>query len=235
MARILKLENLLECKVKRRVNRFTVEVEVNGKTAGAHLTNTGRLSEYLVRGKRGLCALIDSPRLKYRLIAVEDQFAYAVVDTLTQQRVFEQLLAQGMIPWLSKCELFKRNFRVRGEVIDYLVKCPGISRLVELKSSVLRVQGIYASYPDCPTERGRRQINVLADVAAEYKPAVVFVAALPGVVGFKPYCSGDPFIFDVMKKATEKGVLFKAFNIYMVDETGWIVLERPDLPVVLEC
>lgn len=235
MENILKLENLLECRIEKRVNRFKVEVEVNGEIVGAHLTNTGRLLEYLVRGKHALCMLIDSPRLKHRLVAVEDHNAYAVVDTVTQQKVFEELLARGMIPWLSECIVFKRNYRIQGQVIDYLVECPGGPRLVELKSSVLRTNDNYASYPDCPTERGRRQINVLAEVADEYKPVVVFIAALPGVAGFKPYCRGDPLILNAMRRAAEKGVAFKALNIYMVDETGWIVLNNPDLPVVLEC
>jgi sugar fermentation stimulation protein A len=233
--RVLRLEGLVKASLKGRVNRFTVEVEIDGSPVRAHLTNTGRLEEYLVNGREVLCARINGPRLKYRLIAVKDGDAYAVVDTITQQKVFESLLMENAVPWLRDCRMVKRNFRIGGEVIDYLVKCNGSQRLVELKSSVLRTMDNYASYPDCPTDRGVRQIEVLARYVGEYKPIVVFMAALPGVKGFKPYCKGDPRILEAMRDASAKGVVFKSINIYMVDESGWIVLENPDIPLMFEC
>jgi hypothetical protein len=61
------------------------------------------------------------------------------------------------------------------------------------------------------------------------------MAALPGVKGFKPYCKGDPRILEAMRDASAKGVVFKSINIYMVDESGWIVLENPDIPLIFEC
>jgi len=38
-----------------------------------------------------------------------------------------------------------------------------------------------------------------------------------------------------MRDASAKGVVFKSINIYMVDESGWIVLENPDIPLMFEC
>jgi len=225
----------VKARLRRRVNRFTVEVEVDGSPVKAHLTNTGRLEEYLVDGRKALCARINGPLLKYRLIAVEDVGGYAVVDTITQQRVFELLVQLNAIPWLRDCFIVKRNYRVEGEVIDYLVECRGLQRLVELKSSVLRTLDNYASYPDCPTDRGVRQIETLARLAEKHRPLVVFIAALPHVKGFKPFCKGDPRILDAMRNASMKGVVFKSINAYMIDDSGWIVLENPDIPLLLEC
>ncbi|MGB9826957.1 DNA/RNA nuclease SfsA [Thermosphaera chiliense] len=233
--RVLKLEGLVKAWLRKRVNRFTVEVEVDGSPVKAHLTNTGRLQEYLVNGRKSLLARIKGPRLSYRLIAVEDGDGYAVVDTISQQRVFESLVRDNSIPWLKDCFIVKRNYRIEGEVIDYLIECHGLQRLVELKSSVLRTVDNYASYPDCPTDRGVRQIETLARFAEKYKPLVVFIAALPRVKGFKPFCRGDPRILEAVMNASMKGVVFKSINTYMVDESGWIVLENPDLPVLLEC
>jgi len=207
---------------------------VGGEVSLAHLTNTGRLSEYLVNGREGFCSVISGSRLNYRLVAVRDIGGYAILDTLTQCKVFEYLLSKGLIPWLSGCSLRKRNFRLVSEVIDYVIECVDGMRLVELKSAVLRVGDDYASYPDCPTIRGRKQIKVLADYSSVFKPYVVFMASLPNVKGFKPYCLGDPDMFYVMKYASEKGVVFKAINSYL-DEEGWVVLGSTDIPVRLEC
>lgn len=225
---------MTECKLIERLNRFTVQVVIGGETRLAHLTNTGRLREYLVYGREGLCGVIGGPKLRHRLVAVKDIGGYAILDTLTQSKIFEYLLERRLIPWLSGCILRKRNFRLASEVIDYALECFDGLRLVELKSAVLRVSGDYASYPDCPTARGRRQIEVLADYSSVFKPYVVFVASLSDVIGFKPYCPGDPEMINVMKYASERGVAFKAINTYL-DPERWVVLASTDLQVRLEC
>ena len=46
--RVFKVEEAVECKVLRRLNRFVVEVIADGKRLRAHINNTGRLSEFLV-------------------------------------------------------------------------------------------------------------------------------------------------------------------------------------------
>ncbi len=233
MLKLLKLDGLVECRVVGRVGRFVVTVEVGGMSALAHLTNTGRLAEYLVPGRRGLCTTIGGPRLRYRLVAVEDVGGYAIVDTLTQSRVFEHLVSGGLLPWLSPaCRVSRRNFRLGSEVVDYALECPEGPRLVELKSAVLRI-GRYASYPDCPTARGRRQVRALADSARVYRPLVVFTASLPGVSAFKPNRSGDPEMPGVLKHALERGVELRAVSFYLADD-GWVVLENADLPVELD-
>ncbi|MEM0360914.1 MAG: DNA/RNA nuclease SfsA [Sulfolobales archaeon] len=231
--RILRLNDLVRCELVGRLNRFTVQVVVDGKVCPAHLTNTGRLEGYIVRGRSGLCANIGGPKLKYRLIAVEDVKGYAILDTIAQGKVFEQLVTYKLIPWLAKCSLRGRNFRLANEIIDYVLDCGGELRLAELKSSVLRVNN-YASYPDCPTARGRRQIKALADHANEFKSYLIFVASVPEVLGFKPNCAGDPKILEVMKYASERGVIFKAISLYL-DEEYWITLTNNDLPIELKC
>ncbi len=232
--KLFRVEDLVECMLIRRLNRFTVEVLINGEVRSAHLTNTGRLNDYIVEGRRGLCAVVGGPKLNYRLMAVEDEGGYAVLDTITQSKVFEYMLGHDLIAWLDSCVLRKRNFRLGGEVIDYLLDCVDGDVLVELKSAVLRVEGVYASYPDCVSVRARKQIKVLASHANEFKPYVVFMASLPNVVGFKPYCAGDPEILELMRYASRSGVVFKAINAYL-DEDFWLVLANSDLPVRFEC
>lgn len=234
MLKLFRLGDLVECRVVSRVNRFVVAVNVRGEHDLAHLTNTGRLLDYLVPGRRGLCAPIGGPRLRYRLVAVEDAGGYAIVDTITQSRVFEHLLSRGLLTWLSPgCGVYRRNFRLGGEVIDYILRCPEGLRLAELKSAVLRIGGSYASYPDCPTARGRRQIRTLADLAQGYRPLVVFIASLPNVSSFRPNRAGDPEIPEVLEYALERGVELRAVSFYLAGD-GWVVLASTDLPVELD-
>lgn len=50
---LITLENVKECVIHRRINRFVVEIEVNGETTKAYINNTGRLPEYIKTGKKG--------------------------------------------------------------------------------------------------------------------------------------------------------------------------------------
>ncbi len=50
MKMLLKLQNIIECIVIKRVNRFIVSVVFNGKEVEAYINNTGRLTDYIVKG-----------------------------------------------------------------------------------------------------------------------------------------------------------------------------------------
>lgn len=225
---------LYPCVFLRRINRFVVEVKIGKRVEKAHLTNTGKLLDYLVPEKTGLCYMINSPRLKYRLLAIEDRGKYAIIDTLIQQKIFEKLLESNLLPWIQRIIAYKRNPRIGGEVFDYMVTTPKGVRVVELKSSVLRTQEIYASYPDTRTDRGVKQIRVLAEVAEHFSPILVFAAFIPEVSGFKPYCRGDPRIMETLMYARAKGVEMRCISGY-INGKNRIVVSSVDLPVLLEC
>lgn len=232
----LSLEHALHpCVFLRRLNRFVVEIEVGGRVEKAHLTNTGRLLDYLVPGRTGLCYEINSPKLKYRLLALEDRGGYAVIDTLTHQKVFEKLLVLNQLPWIPGYINYRRNPRIEGEVFDYMVITTRGTRIVELKSSVLRVQEMFASYPDTRTDRGVRQIYALAEKSSVLNPIVVFAAFIPDVSGFKPYCRGDPRIMDALRHAKASGVDLRCISGYIDKERNQFVISSVDLPVYLEC
>lgn len=231
--KLFRLDSLVKCSIVSRLNRFAVMVNLCDELSLAHLTNTGRLVDYIAPGKECLCIIVGGPKLKYRLVAVKDVGGYAIVDTITQSKVFEYLLNNNYIPWLPPSCRIKRNFKLGSEIIDYALRCDGDIRLVELKSAVLRVEGSYASYPDCPTVRGRRQINILANHAQSYKPIVVFMASLPNISAFKPYRTGDPEILNVLKYASERGVEFKAISFYLTYD-WWVILVNADLPVEID-
>ena len=48
----MSISGYVECGIRRRLNRFVVEVYLSGRTEHAHINNTGRLLELLVEGKK---------------------------------------------------------------------------------------------------------------------------------------------------------------------------------------
>lgn len=181
----------IECKIVKRIDRFVVEVEIDGKIEKAHINNTGRLKEYMVNDRKAYCVRIKPRKTGYRIFAVKDGKDAALIDTQLQMRAFEKCLELKAIPWLD-CMNFKRNQRVNGSAIDYLLFCPEPIYL-EVKSAAMRI-GDTAMCPDCPTQRGRRHVMELVKVCGKYTTYILFIAAVPEVKAFRPNREADPVV-----------------------------------------
>ncbi|MEM2372419.1 MAG: DNA/RNA nuclease SfsA [Thermofilaceae archaeon] len=229
---LIELPEPIKCKILERRNRFVVEVLVKEEHALAHITNTGRLTDYLIHGRIGYCLPKYEGVTKFKLIAVEDRGKAALIDTGFQMQAFEKALNRKLIPWAA-CRIITRAPKLSSSRLDYLLKCGSYRMFVEVKSAVLR-DGFYAMYPDCPTMRGRRHLSEISEyVKKGGKALIVFIAALPDVKAFKPYEKGDPEIPLLLAKAAEAGVTVKAVSMHYEPSTSCIFLDNPDLPVYI--
>ncbi|MEM3912341.1 MAG: DNA/RNA nuclease SfsA [Desulfurococcaceae archaeon] len=227
---------LHECIIIERTSLFTVKVLVNSEHYTAYINNTGRLKGVLEKGKRGYCIENRNGKLKYRIIGVESGDYASLIDTRLQEQAFLIAQRNRLLNWLKDCRLFKRNYKLSSETIDFAYLCGDQLVLVELKSAVMNLPGNYAGYPDAPTPRGRRQIRELGKyVERGGVGIVVFVAGIPRSKGFKLYCNEDKLIGRTMQEARSKGVLFKAMGVYLDPFKEAILLHSPDLPVDLDC
>ncbi|MCE4620566.1 MAG: DNA/RNA nuclease SfsA [Desulfurococcales archaeon] len=218
-----------DCVFLERLNRFVAKILVEGRVDLAHITNTGRLEELLVRGRRCKIAEINGKRLRYRLVALEDKGGYAVIDTRTQSRAFEEAVERGLLCFFHDCRIAGREPRVGEGRLDYVLECNSGRVLVETKSAVLRGPSGEAMYPDCPTKRGVRHVRELVRLMGSgVRVAIVFIAAFPGARCFKPFREGDPQLYEVLTNALSMGLEVRALGIYM-DDSGDIYLEKPCL------
>ncbi len=234
MAVLIELKNVAECLVRRRINRFTVMVQVGDENIPAYINNTGRLHEYLDAGRRGFCIPKSRGKLRLRLIAVEDKEGAALIDTRMQMRGFEEAVARKLIPWMKGCRIAARNPRTGSSVLDYLARCGETNVWIEVKSAAMRGERGYAMYPDCPSLRGRRHISELIALASKgERTMIVFIAAIPGARGFTPYVHGDPIIARLLARAVKAGVEARALSMYFEPRFSAIVLDNPSLPVRL--
>jgi sugar fermentation stimulation protein A len=231
---VIPVDNVTECWIIKRLNRFVVHVEIAGKQHSMHINNTGRLEELLVKGRKAFCFLTESTvKTDGRLFAVEERGKGALIDTQLQMKAFERMVEKGQIPWLKDCSVQKRNPRSGSSVLDYLLKCDDKTILLEVKSAALR-KGKFASYPDCPTTRGQRHVQELTEYSKKGGSAViVFMAALPGISAFKPYKKGDPLLCEYLRDAHTQGLQVKAIGLFFDPGDCFIHLSDPNLPVVL--
>ncbi|MEM3462736.1 MAG: DNA/RNA nuclease SfsA [Candidatus Bathyarchaeia archaeon] len=234
---LIRIGPVERCEISRRVNRFVVEVIAGGRRLRALSTNTGRLEDLLVAGRGAICKPKWGGRTDCTLIAVEVHGrGLAIVDARVQALAFERAIEKGLIGWLWGCSIAKRGPRLGNSVLDYLLDCDGRGALLELKSAVLLHEGDKAGYPDCPTPRGRRQIEELMRYARNGGRGIVaFVAALSNVKAFKPYERGDPEMVRLLKEARCAGVEARALGMEgeLVDGELRISLTNDDLPVLI--
>jgi sugar fermentation stimulation protein A len=183
---LLKIENYEKGIIIERLNRFVVKAKVKNKNILAHLNNTGRLEDFLKRGKIGLFLPInvhctdpvaDTSRrygagltqtawrkLKFRLSMIkESKNIYSIIDTQLQMKCFEIALEKGYISWLKGAKILKRNFKINHSLIDYLIQHKNKKYLLEIKSAVMKYKN-FAMYPDCPSIRGQKHIKELIDI-----------------------------------------------------------------------
>ncbi len=231
-----KIDDPIPCRIVRKLNRFVVIVEIDGKEERAWINNTGRLSEFMVEGMRAYCHPHGGKSTGYRLFAIAEQDGMgALIDTQYQMRSYESAVNRSLIPWLDGWEIKAKEPKLGNGKTDYLLQNDdGVTALLEVKSAVLRV-GDLASYPDCPTERGQRHIRELTEHEKKGgKAFICFAAGLPNVRGFIPYDEGDPQISILLRKAKKFGVEIRAFSLHYDPKAKGVVLDEPDLPVILE-
>lgn len=233
---LFKVDKAVDCEIVERLTRFTILAEIQGSKEVIYTNNTGRLRDYLVRGKRGLCTENKHGKLRYRLLGVYDGEYVTLIDTALQEMSFLRAQELGLIPWLEECVLYKRNYRINSILVDFAFKCGDGLVPVEVKSAVLRLDNGSAGYPDAPTARGRAQILKLSHyVAGGGRAFVVFIAAIPRARKFKLYCDEDKQIKHAVDTALRSGVVFKAVNFFIDPKERAVVLGDPDLPVDLSC
>ncbi|WP_258084010.1 DNA/RNA nuclease SfsA [Thermococcus thermotolerans] len=232
---LLRLETV-PCTFLKRLNRFVALVEVEGEERKALVTNTGRLEEFMVPGRKAFCTPKSGGKTDFVLVAFEDlNKRGAVIDTRTQAKAFERAVELGLVPWLRDCRIKRREVTVGKSRLDYLFECPGGEIYAEMKSAVLRGgnKGEYAMYPDCPSVRGRRHIMELIELSKAGKRAMIFfIGAMPGVEKFMPYERGDPEIARLLREAKKAGVKIHALSLSLLPD-GRVVLDRPSLEIEL--
>ncbi len=230
---LLRVENVVECRVVERLNRFVVLVERNGLEK-AHINNTGSLRGVLVEGRRGYCIPRRGGKTRYRLIAIEcpGYREAALIDTWLQMRGFEISVENNYLPWLRGCRVAKRNPRTGSSLLDYLLECNGQEVYAEIKSATLRLLGDKASYPEPASPRGRRHVEELTRLALRGARALlVFIAGIPGAKGFRINEEADPLLPELLENAVRAGVMVKALSMTYNSGNNAVILADPDLAI----
>ena len=232
---------LLTATFVRRPNRFVVVCDLGGKEVKAHLPNPGRLWELLLPGSRMTLArrvTVSPGGLAYSAVAVQRDGQPVLLHTQMSNRVVRHLLETGRVPGLKTAEIVKAEAPVGHSRFDFHLRQNGQDMLCEVKSCTLFGR-TFAMFPDAVTERGRRHLLELADLAGlGYTCVVIYLIHWSGARYFLPDFHTDPEFSLAFRNVRDK-VRFCPLavgwspELHLRDmvrevEIPWEVLERED-------
>ncbi len=229
MAKI-KYENIRKGIFVSRPNRFIANVLVDGKNEIAHVKNTGRCRELLIKGANVYLEHNENAnrKTKWSLIGVEKGKRLVNIDSQAPNKVvYEWLKGGGFFKGIKE---IKPEFKYGESRIDFFLETDTEKAFIEVKGVTLEENDV-AMFPDAPTERGVRHIFELCKSLDEgYKAYILFVIQMEGIRYFTPNVKTHKAFADALIYAKEKGVEIFAISCQVGED--WMKISD-DVPVVL--
>ncbi len=199
-------------KFLKRLNRFLGAVEVDGKESLCFIPNPGRLQELLKNGSEVYLKEVGGQKRKttFDLVAVMSGDVFVSVDSRLPSKLFAEAIDKGVLEEFRGCSFTR--FEPGFEDVRFDVELSCQSRcLVETKSCTLVVDGV-ALFPDAPTVRGKRHMEMLAEAKKRgLRSAVVIVIQRDDARVFRPNEETDPDFSMALKRAVREGVEVYAY------------------------
>ena len=228
----MKYKQIIQGKLKKRVNRFIAEVFIDGTVEQVHVKNTGRLKELLIPDVEVLLEVSDNPnrKTKYSLIAVSKKGNWVNIDSQAPNEVAFEALKEGKLVEIGSVKTLKKEVTFGDSRFDLYYEQGEQKGFMEVKGVTLEKNGI-ATFPDAPTARGTKHVLELNKaVQAGYKGAILFVVQLKGCQAFTSNKEMDPTFADALIEASRNGVQILCYDAIVRENE--LVLDEP-IPVVL--
>lgn len=223
-------DNIYECVFVKRLNRFVATVVLDGVEIDVHVKNTGRCKELLIPGSKGYALKSDNFKRKYQydLISIYKGDDLVNFDSQVPNAVVADFIMSGKL--FSNVSLVKREVKFNNSRFDVYVE--RMTEAGELEKIFVEVKGVtlyderVASFPDAPTERGRKHLEELvAAKDAGYKSYVFFLVQVDSVNEFRPNAEIDPKFAQALKDAVASGVEVVCYN--SIVSPADITINRP--------
>jgi sugar fermentation stimulation protein A len=188
---------LSEAVVRRRVNRFLVELQ-DGRPC--HLHDPGRLQDLIYPGARVLVRPTRGARTSCSVTAswAGEAAGWVLIDSRFHSDVAARFLPPGA----------EREVRVGRSRLDFRLG----DVYVEVKGCTLARGGV-ALFPDAPTERGARHVRELEELASSGHGAMLMVLDMRSdATCFSPNWETDPKFAGALLEALRKGVALRVLK-----------------------
>ena len=225
-------------RLQRRYKRFFADVVLDdGREVTAHCPNTGRMTSCLQPGCHVQVSHSDNPRrkLQWTLERTDVGGGWIGVHTGRVNQVIAEAVTSGAIPTLAGYQQVTPEVAVAHDGqrarIDLVLSGAGQQEAwVEVKNATL-LQGSEVCFPDAPTARGLKHLDVLATQLEQGRRAVlVFAINRPEGCCFVPADEVDPQYGKRLRQVVALGVEVVAPQLVHQSQS---IEVSGELPVVL--
>lgn len=197
----------VEAELAARPNQLVVEARLGQRMVRAHLDERGRWFDLLTPGAR----LVLAPReeighkTSYQVVGVYHQGELIPLDSQLAHRLVAAALTAGALPQFARYTKVQREAMIGEHRFDFRLSEGLNTCIVEVKS-VSKVEDGLARFPDTPTERGRQQMLILAQMARNgQRCAIVFIIQRQAARALVPN-DDDPECGKALRAALAAGV-----------------------------
>jgi len=214
---------LISGKLIKRYKRFLADVKLeDGTEVTAHCPNSGRMTQCQGEDWHVLLSPANNPKrkLKYTWELVHNGKCWICVNTQRANEVAYEAVSENKISELNGYEKIDRERKYgKNSRIDILLSNPGELCYVEVKSVTLTHNSKF-SFPDAPTERGRKHLDELMEMKKQgHRAVMLFVVMRSDGKGFEAAAHIDPKYADKLDLAQKAGVEVLVYGT-TICETG---------------
>jgi sugar fermentation stimulation protein A len=208
----VQFDSLQEATLLRHYKRFLADVELpDGDIITVHCPNTGAMTGCADPGSKVWLSVSASKTRKYPHTweLVETAEGIACIHSARANKVVQEAFAAGQIPGFDAYPEIRTEVKYgRGSRVDLLLEGDAGKVFVEVKSVTLCRPTGCGLFPDAVSERGRKHLQELAQVAQEENTrAVMFFCALHnGVESVSVAGDIDPQYRSAMVEAQAAGM-----------------------------
>lgn len=197
-----------------RENRFVVKAKIENKIFDCYLPNPGRLFELLIPFETELILVKNdsSSKIPFTVLACIKKGRFVLLHTHVTNYVVKSLIEEQKLNFFKGFTVISQEVKIEGSRFDFLLENNRERLLLEIKTCTLFGDRV-AMFPDAITERGRRHLIELSELAKRgFKTSVLFVVMNHDVRFFLPAYHID-FAFAKSFIDVEKLVEFKAITL----------------------
>ncbi len=166
-------------------------------------------------------------RTDYDLVLMDAAGVLVGVDSRLPNQLILEALLDSKLPLFEGYTQIAREPRLPGSRVDFLLVKSPERCLIEVKSVALVIAG-EAFFPDAPTPRGTKHLELLREAArGGRRAAVLFVIQREDAVSFSPHGSLDPVFALILQQAVGEGVEAHAYNCKVTLEEINLAAEIP--------
>lgn len=205
---------LKEARFIKRLNRFIGEIFIDGDIQKTHIANTGRMRELLTEGARIVVRQVQDKKRKtaYDLLMVYKEDVLISIDSKLPNILLEKGFESNSIPAFKDYTSVKKEVTFGKSRFDLLIHRQRDAAFIEAKCVTYVREDHVASFPDAPTERGRKHVLELMEaLQAGMRGAVYFIVQREDAIAFTPNRMMDPHFADAVVEAYHAGVEFYAY------------------------